>query len=115
MPATRRSAGTAASPTLEAQAKASIETGSMSMRDTDAPVKVEVIVARIRADPAYAAQFAAALPGASVDIDAIVTAIAAFERTLEPGPAPFDAWVAGDERRFRRRQSAASRSLQAKP
>ncbi|MFL5115922.1 MAG: cytochrome-c peroxidase [Microvirga sp.] len=85
------------SPTLEAQAKASIETGSMSMRDTDAPVKVEAIVARIRADPAYAAQFAAALPGASVDIDAIVTAIAAFERTLEPGPAPFDAWVEGDE------------------
>src|SRR5215207_6696646 len=85
------------SPTLEAQAKASIETGSMSMRDTDAPVKVEIIVARIRSDPAYAAQFAAALPGLRVDIDAIVTAIAAFERTLEPGPAPFDAWVAGDE------------------
>src|SRR5215213_7827664 len=85
MPATRRSAGTAAARRSRRRPKASIETGSMSMRDTDAPVKVEVIVARIRADPAYAAQFAAALPGASVDIDAIVTAIAAFERTLEPG------------------------------
>jgi hypothetical protein len=35
--------------TLEAQAKSSIATGSMSMRETDAPVKVEVIEERFRA------------------------------------------------------------------
>ena len=81
----------------EAQAKSSIATGSMSMRETDAPVKVEVIEARIRAVPGYAAAFATALPGAAVDIDGIVRAIAAFERTLEPGPAPFDRWIEGDE------------------
>src|SRR5215217_9090250 len=85
MPATRRSAGTAAARRSRRRPKASIETGSMSMRDTDAPVKVEIIVARIRSDPAYAAQFAAALPSLRVDIEAIVTAIAAFERTLERG------------------------------
>ena len=85
------------SPTLEAQAKASIATGSMSMRETDTPVKVETIEARIRSVPEYVAKFAAALPGRPIDIDAIAEALAAFERTIEPGPAPFDRWVGGDE------------------
>ncbi len=85
------------SPTLEAQAKASIATGSMSMRETETPVKVEAIEARIRSDPAYVVKFNAALPGVAIDIDAIVQAIAAFERTLEPGTAPFDRWIDGDE------------------
>lgn len=84
-------------PSLEAQAKTSIATGSMSMRETDAPVKVEVIEERIRSNPAYAAKFNAALPAASINIDSIAQAIAAFEKTLEPGPAAFDRWVAGDE------------------
>ena len=85
------------SATLEAQAKSSIETGSMSMRETPAPVKVEVIEERIRSDAVYAARFNAALPGTSINIDSIATAIAAFERTLEPGVAPFDRWIDGDE------------------
>jgi cytochrome c peroxidase len=85
------------SPTLEAQAKTSIATGSMSMRETETPVKVEVIEERVRSAPDYAAKFNAALPGKPIDIDTIAQAIAAFERTLEPGVAPFDRWVAGDE------------------
>jgi len=82
---------------LEAQAKGSIATGSMSMRETDTPVKIEVIEERIRSNPAYVAKFQAALPGTPITADAIASAIAAFERTLEPGLAPFDRWVAGDE------------------
>ncbi|SRR5579871_1435398 len=85
------------SPTLEAQAKASIATGSMSMRETETPVKVEVIEARIRSAPDYVAKFGAALPGKPIDVDAIAQAVAAFERTLEPSVAPFDRWVEGDE------------------
>ena len=85
------------SATLEAQAKASISTGSMSMHETDAPVKVETIEERVRTSSDYAARFKAALPGRPIDIDAIILAIATFERTLEPGMAPFDRWVAGDE------------------
>ena len=85
------------SATLEAQAKASIASGSMSMQGTDTPVKVEVIEERIRSNPGYAAKFQAALPGSPVDIDTIATAVAAFERTLEPKPAPFDRWIEGDE------------------
>ena len=85
------------SATLEAQAKASIATGSMSMRETETPVKVEVIEERIRSAPDYAAKFNAALPGKPINIDTIVAAVAAFERTLEPATAPFDRWIAGDE------------------
>jgi cytochrome c peroxidase len=82
---------------LEAQAKNSIATGSMSMRETPSPVKVEVVEERIRAIPEYAALFEKALPGTPVNIDAIAKAIAAYERTFEPGIAPFDRWVEGDE------------------
>jgi len=84
-------------PTLEAQAKSSVATGSMSMRETPTPVAVEVIEQRFRANPAYVAKFNAALPGVPINIDTIVRAVAAFERTIEPEQAPFDRWVAGDE------------------
>src|SRR6266404_8360851 len=84
------------SPTLEAQAKASIATGSMSMRETETPVKVEAIEERIRSAPDYVAKFNAALPGKPINIDTIAQSVAAFERTLEPGLAPFDRWVSGD-------------------
>jgi cytochrome c peroxidase len=83
--------------TLEAQAKSSITAGSMSMGETDAPVKVEVIEERIRAIPDYVERFKAALPNTPINIDSIAKAIAAYERTFEPGPAPFDRWVDGDE------------------
>ncbi len=86
------------SPTLEDQVKSSIATGSMSMRETATPVKVEAIEERIRSNAGYVAKFNAALPGTPINIDSIATAIAAFERTLEPGVAPFDRWVEGDER-----------------
>jgi cytochrome c peroxidase len=84
-------------PTLEAQAKTSIGTGSMSMRETETPVKVETIEERIRSAPDYVAKFNGALPGKPINIDTMVEAVAAFERTIEPGLAPFDRWVAGDE------------------
>jgi cytochrome c peroxidase len=82
---------------LEAQAKSSITSGSMSMKATPTPVKVEVIEERIRSNAAYVAKFKAALPGAPINIDTMVQAIAAFERTLDPGIAPFDRWIEGDE------------------
>lgn len=85
------------SATLEAQAKASISTGSMSMRETDTPVKVEIIEERVRTSPDYAAKFKAALPGRPIDADGIILAVATFERTLEPKMAPFDRWIAGNE------------------
>jgi cytochrome c peroxidase len=74
--------------TLEEQAKNSIATGSMSMRETDTPVKVDVIEERVRANADYVAKFKAALPQVAIGIDSVVQAIAAFERTIEPGTAP---------------------------
>ena len=69
----------------------------MSMRETDTPVKVEVIEERIRAIPEYVERFKAALPGTPIKLDSMAKAIAAYERTFEPGIAPFDRWVEGDE------------------
>jgi cytochrome c peroxidase len=85
------------SATLEAQAKSSIATGSMSMRETSTPVDVKIIEERVKSDSGYVAKFNAALPGQPIDIDTIALALAAFERTLEPATTPFDRWVAGDE------------------
>jgi cytochrome c peroxidase len=85
------------SATLEAQVKSSVVTGSMSMAQTPTPVKADVIETRIRAVPDYAERFAQALPGRPIDLDSIATAIAAYERTIEPGTSPFDRWVDGDE------------------
>jgi len=84
-------------PSLEAQVKSSVATGAMSARETGNPVKVEVVEQRIRDVPEYVEKFKAALPGAAITLDTIAQAIAAYERTMEPGPAPFDRWVAGDE------------------
>src|ERR1700722_12566346 len=56
------------SATLEVQAKASIATGSMSMRETDTPVKVETIEERVRAAPEYVAKFNAALPSKPINV-----------------------------------------------
>lgn len=83
--------------TLEAQAVSSIGTGSMSMFATPNEVKVDDIVARLRKSESYVAKFARAMPGAPINLDNIVIALAAFERTIEPGLAPFDRWIAGDE------------------
>jgi cytochrome c peroxidase len=83
--------------TLEAQAKSSVVSGSMSMSQTPTPVKVEVIEQRFRSNAAYVAKFKAAMPDATINIDTIAQAIAAFERTLEPETAPFDRWIEGDE------------------
>jgi hypothetical protein len=64
----------------------------------DTPVKVEVIEERFRSNPEFVAKFNTALPGQPINLDTIASAIAAFERTLVPGPAPFDRWIEGDEK-----------------
>ena len=69
----------------------------MSARETGNPVPLDVIEQRIRDIPEYAERFKAVLPGAAITIDTIAQAIAAYERTMEPGPAPFDRWIEGDE------------------
>ncbi|HWV43386.1 cytochrome-c peroxidase [Pseudorhodoplanes sp.] len=83
--------------TLEAQAVSAIGVGSMSMFATPHEVKVDDIIARVRKNEGYVAKFARALPGAPINLDNVVIALAAFERTIEPGIAPFDRWIKGEE------------------
>ena len=85
------------SPSLEAQVKNSVATGAMSARETGNPVDPAVVVQRIRDVPDYVERFGTALPDAAISMDTIAQAIAAYERTLEPGLAPFDRWIEGEE------------------
>ncbi|MFM2289460.1 MAG: Cytochrome peroxidase precursor [Pseudomonadota bacterium] len=76
--------------TLEAQAKGPLAApAEMNMP----PAAVVDTVAGIAG---YRDAFARAYPGKPISMDAIAWAIAAFERTVVSGSAPFDAWVAGN-------------------
>jgi len=78
--------------TLEEQAK-----GPLS-----APLEMNMppdrLVATVRALGGYRKAFAAEFPGEPITLETIVTAIAAFERTVVSGTAPFDRWASGDAR-----------------
>jgi cytochrome c peroxidase len=54
-------------------------------------------IARIAADPGYAAAFGAAFPTEPLDLTAVRKAIASFERTLLSGDSPYDRWVWRDD------------------
>ncbi len=77
---------------LKAQAKGPIQAG-VEMANT--PENVEVT---LRSMPQYVAWFEAAFPGEAqpVSFDNMARAIEAFEATLIT-PAPFDAWLNGDD------------------
>ncbi len=57
----------------------------------------EEALQRLRANAGYAALFAAAFPGQGVTADGMAAALAAFERSIRSGEAPFDRFVAGDK------------------
>jgi cytochrome c peroxidase len=56
------------------------------------------LVAELSAIGGYRALFKAAFPSDGITIDNVVKAIAVFERGLVSGEAPFDRWIAGNER-----------------
>lgn len=80
--------------TLEDQAKQPlINPVEMAMPSHDA------VVAKIKQIPEYVKRFREAFGGTEpITIDHIVQAIAAFERTQLSGDAPFDRFIAGDEK-----------------
>ena len=61
-------------------------------------LSAEEAARRLAADPGYTAAFAGAFPDPEVTRERIEAALATFERLIVSAPAPFDAWVAGDER-----------------
>ncbi|SFU41877.1 cytochrome c peroxidase [Methylobacterium sp. 174MFSha1.1] len=78
-------------PSLEAQAQGPI-TAAVEMNG-----KFPEIVARLKAIPDYDAQFRRLFPGTGVSREALLTAVATYERTVVAGWAPFDRWVEGNE------------------
>ena len=57
-----------------------------------------LLVVKLRRMEGYRTLFEIAYPGEGLTTATIAKAIATFERTVVSGIAPFDAWVAGDER-----------------
>ena len=76
--------------TLEAQALSPIT----SPAEMNLPS--ERIAPRLEAAPGWRSAFGRAFPDAGVSADGVATALAAFERTITSGRAPFDRWVAGE-------------------
>ena len=76
--------------TLEEQARGPL-TGAAEMA-----MPVARLVATVERIPAYRDALAKIFPGQGVTIESISRAIAAYERTIVSGEAPFDRWVAGD-------------------
>lgn len=78
------------SPDLEDQAlRPAISGGEMGRHPA-------ILADAVAADPRYRPMFAAAFPGEPVSEATIARAIAAYERTLVSGTAPFDRWLAGE-------------------
>jgi cytochrome c peroxidase len=59
---------------------------------------IDRLLERLKSIPEYAAFFSAAFPGEDLTAKALAAALATYERTIVSARAPFDAWIAGDER-----------------
>jgi cytochrome c peroxidase len=89
------------SPTLEAQIKDAIE------RQGEMAGALDTGVQRLSRDASYAAAFLQAFPGATaLTGDNVLTAIAAYERTLISPLTRFDLWVAGEPDALTKRELA---------
>ena len=83
----------------------------------EAPVELgltgtlDEVLGRLRAEPLYRERFAQAFPERADPIhqDAIVQALASFQRTLISGGSPYDRWVPGESEAL---SEAAQRGLQ---
>ena len=97
------------SATPRGAGQSSIATGSMSMRETETPVKVEVIEQRFRAIPEYVARSSRRrCREGSITLDTMAKAIAAYERTMEPGSRRSTAGSKATRAQSPSRPSAAS-------
>jgi cytochrome c peroxidase len=78
--------------TLEQQALGPIQSpGEMNM-------PIDELIKHLQAIPGYQQAFEAAFPGEGLKPDTVARAIATFERTIVSPDAPFDQWIAGDEK-----------------
>jgi cytochrome c peroxidase len=80
------------STSLEQQALAPIQSAS------EMNMPIDKLLARLNSIPEYVVLFNGAFPGEGLSIKTLAEALATYERTIVSGRAPFDAWIAGDER-----------------
>jgi cytochrome c peroxidase len=66
----------------------------------------ELAVETLRSIPGYVAEFKSVFGSASIDIERITDAIAAFEETLVTPHSPFDLWLQGDDKALTERELA---------
>ena len=66
----------------------------------------DLAVGTLRTIPGYVAEFKSVFGSASIDIDKITQAIAAFEETLVTPNSPFDHWLKGDDKALSERELA---------
>jgi cytochrome c peroxidase len=66
----------------------------------------ELAVETLRSIPGYVAEFKSVYGSASIDIERITDAIAAFEETLVTPHSPFDLWLQGDDKALSERELA---------
>ncbi len=66
--------------------------------DVEMNQPVEKLIEKLSAIETYRILFNVAFPGEGISLDTLAKAIATFERTIVSGVAPFDRWIAGDER-----------------
>lgn len=76
--------------TLEEQALLPIASADEMNMDMDS------LIGRLRSVPGYPPLFEAAYPGEGITPSTLGKALAAYQRTIVSGDAPFDAWVRGD-------------------
>jgi cytochrome c peroxidase len=77
---------------LEAQALGPIESAVEMNKNLDE------LVRELQSIAGYRSLFARAYSGETISAETIGKAIATFERTIVSGEAPFDRWIAGDDR-----------------
>jgi len=66
--------------------------------DREMNLPIDQLIEKLRRIPEYMPAFRAAFPQEGLAPASVAKAIATYERTVVSGPAPFDAWVEGDEK-----------------
>jgi cytochrome c peroxidase len=77
----------------------SLEEQALGPISTEAEMNLPIdrLIEKLQGVPEYMPLFRAAFPKEGLTPASIAEAIATYERTVVSGPAPFDAWIEGDE------------------
>jgi cytochrome c peroxidase len=66
--------------------------------DKEMNLPIDQLIEKLKRIPGYMPAFRAAFPKDGLAPESIAKAISTYERTVVSGPAPFDAWIEGDEK-----------------